>query len=188
MALPKAKPPPRSCWPDCRIVCTTSSSPGLESSPDQPALIGDGKVWTYGDLPGIVDGAADALRNHGARPGDRIMIVSENSLALAALVLAASALDAWSVVVNPRLSERELDQIRDHCGARLVYYAVEVSELAAAHARRHDAHAVDMGPLGTMAVEPAEPKRPSRNLSRRTAPARWRPCSTPPARPAIRRA
>ena len=48
------------------------------------------------------------------------MIVSENSLALAALVLAASALDAWSVVVNPRLSERELDQIRDHCGARLV--------------------------------------------------------------------
>ena len=119
--------------------------PWAKSSPGQPALIGDGKVWTYGDLPGIVDGAADALRNHGVRPGDRVMIVSENSLALAALVLAASALDAWSVVVNPRLSERELDQIRDHCGARLVYYTVEVSELAAAHARRHDARAVDMG-------------------------------------------
>ena len=128
--------------------------PWAKSSPGQPALIGDGKVWTYGDLPGIVDGAADALRTHGARPGDRIMIVSENSLALAALVLATSALDAWSVVVNPRLSERELDQIRDHCGARLVYYAVEVSELAAVHARRHDAHDVDMGPLGIVAVSP----------------------------------
>src|SRR5258707_2750312 len=52
------------------------------------------------------------------------MIVSENSLALAALILAVSALDAWSVVVNPRLSEREIDQIRDHCGARLLYYTV----------------------------------------------------------------
>jgi long-chain acyl-CoA synthetase len=109
--------------------------PWAESAPGQPALIGDGKVWTYGDLPGIVDGAAQTLRSHGARPGDRVMIVSENSLALAALVLAASAIDAWSVVVNPRLSERELDQIRDHCGARLVFYAVDISELAAAHAR-----------------------------------------------------
>ena len=128
--------------------------PWAKSSPGQPALIGDGKVWTYGDLPGIVDGAADTLRSHGARPGDRIMIVSENGLALAALVLATSALDAWSVVVNPRLSERELDQIRDHCGARLVFYTVDVSELAANHARRHDAHEVEMGPLGTVAVSP----------------------------------
>jgi long-chain acyl-CoA synthetase len=128
--------------------------PWAASAPDQPALIGDGKTWTYGDLPGVVDGAAEELRKHGVRPGDRVMVVSENSLALAALVLATSALDAWSVVVNPRLSERELDQIRDHCGARLLYYTVEVSELAAAHARRHDAHEVAMGPLGTLAVSP----------------------------------
>ena len=128
--------------------------PWAESSPDQPALIGDGKVWTYGQLPGIVDGAAAELRRHGVWPGDRVMVVSENSLALAALVLAASAIDAWSVVVNPRLSERELDQIRDHCGARLLYYTVEVSELAANHARRHQAHEVEMGPLGTLAVSP----------------------------------
>ena len=124
------------------------------SSPNQPALIGDGQVWTYGELPGIVDGAAEELKKHGVRPGDRVMVVSENSLALAALVLATSAIDAWSVVVNPRLSERELDQIRDHCGARRLYYTVEISELAAAHARRHDAHEVSMGPLGTLAVSP----------------------------------
>ena len=66
-----------------------------------------------------------------------MIIVSENSLALAALILAVSALDAWSVVANPRLSEREIDQIRDHCGARLLYYTVTISDLAAAHARRH---------------------------------------------------
>ena len=128
--------------------------PWARSTPKQPALIGDGKVWTYGALAGIVDDAAAELSKHGVRPGDRVMVVSENSLALAALILAISALDAWSVSVNPRLSEREIDQIRDHCGARLLYYMVEVSEFAAAHARRHEAHEVKMGPLGTLAVSP----------------------------------
>ena len=120
----------------------------------QPALIGDGKVWSYAELAAVVDEAADALQRHGVRPGDRVMVVSENSLALAALILAISAVDAWSVVVNPRLSEREVDQIREHSGARLLYYAVEVSEQARAHARRHEASEVDMGPLGTLAVSP----------------------------------
>jgi acyl-CoA synthetase (AMP-forming)/AMP-acid ligase II len=128
--------------------------PWARSAPNQPALIGEGMVWTYGALAGVVDDAATELRKHGVRPGDRVMVVSENSLALAALILAISAVDAWSVVVNPRLSEREVDQIRDHCDARLLYYTVEVSELARAHARRHDAHEVEMGALGTLAKSP----------------------------------
>jgi acyl-CoA synthetase (AMP-forming)/AMP-acid ligase II len=128
--------------------------PWAESTPDQPALIGDGKTWTYGALARIVDRTAALLSDHGVRGGDRVMIVSENSLALAALVLACSAIDAWSVVVNPRLSEREIDQIRDHCGARLLYYTVEVSDLARAHAIRHAARDVDMGDLGILAVSP----------------------------------
>ena len=96
-------------------------------------------MWSYGALAGIVDDAAAALRDHGVRPGDRVMVVSENSLALAALIL-AHMVDAWSVVVNPRLSDREIDQIRGHCGARLLYYTVDVSEMAAAIACRHEAH------------------------------------------------
>lgn len=46
--------------------------PWAQSSPHQPALIGDGKVWTYGYLPRTVDGAAAELRKHGVRPGDRV--------------------------------------------------------------------------------------------------------------------
>ncbi|MGE0575704.1 MAG: AMP-binding protein [Reyranella sp.] len=128
--------------------------PWAQSAPHQPALIGHGRTWTYGDLARIVDDTATLLRDHGVRGGDRVMIVSENSLALAALVLASSAMDAWSVVVNPRLSEREIDQIRDHCGARVLYYTVGVSELARAHAARHAARDIDMGALGTLAVSP----------------------------------
>ena len=72
--------------------------PWSRSAPDRPALIGDGKVWSYGALAVIVDDAAAALRDHGVRAGDRVMVVSENSPALAALILALSVLDAWSVV------------------------------------------------------------------------------------------
>ena len=52
----------------------------------------------------IVDEAATALKQYGVRPGDRVMLVGENCLAVAALVLAVSELDAWSVVGNPRQS------------------------------------------------------------------------------------
>ena len=115
------------------------------------------------------------------------MIVSENSLALAALLLAASRIDAWSVVANPRLSERELDQIRDHCGARRVFYTVEVSKEAAAHARAPWRRDPAVRTAGTIAVSPlneatdAEPVEEDRGR-------RSRPCSTPRARPASRRA
>ena len=77
------------------------------------------------------------------------MIVSENSLALAALMLAASAIDAWSVVVNPRLSEREIDQIRDHCGARLRVLRGRGLRARRRARRRHDADMPCMGALGT---------------------------------------
>jgi acyl-CoA synthetase (AMP-forming)/AMP-acid ligase II len=70
--------------------------------------------------PSIAD-AAGILNSYDIRPGDRVMIVSENSLALVALTLAASEIDAWSVVVNPRLSVREVDLIREHSGARRVF-------------------------------------------------------------------
>src|SRR5947208_3295979 len=91
--------------------------PFARHSPEHPALVQGDVTWTYADLAAIVGSTAITLANYGIRPGDRVMIVSENSLALAAILFAASEIDAWSVVVNPRLSEREIDLIRDHSGA-----------------------------------------------------------------------
>src|SRR5208282_5834712 len=90
--------------------------PFARHSPDHPALVQGDVTCTYAELAAIVAGTAITLVKYGVRPGDRVMIVSENSLALAAILLAASEIDAWSVVVNPRLSEREIDLIRDHSG------------------------------------------------------------------------
>lgn len=122
------------------------------ATPNHPALIDDTMRLTYRELDQAVDRVAAALQALGIRAGDRMMIVSENSIPLACLLLAASRLDVWSIVVNPRLSSRELDQIRDHSGARRVLLTVEVSQEAAAHAARYEAAVQDVGPLHGVAV------------------------------------
>ena len=84
----------------------------VAASPDRTALIDDKGILTYREFDRAVGGTVDALCALGIRAGDRMMLVSENSIALACLLLAASRLDVWAIVANPRLSPRELDQIR----------------------------------------------------------------------------
>jgi long-chain acyl-CoA synthetase len=122
------------------------------ASPDRMALIDDNTTLTYRELDRAVGSAVDALRALGIRAGDRVMIVSENSIPLACLLFAASRLDAWAIVANPRLSPRELDQIRDHSGARRMLFTAGVSEEAAAHAARYDAPVQDVGALRGLGV------------------------------------
>jgi len=108
-------------------------------TPDAPALCEGALSWTYRDLHQAVQAAAALLRELQVRPGDRVMIVGENCALQVALIFAAGACDAWAVCVNARLSARELDAIRDHCGARRVLYTIGVSPDAVAHAERHGA-------------------------------------------------
>src|SRR6266436_2890635 len=119
--------------------------------PDRVALLEDGASWTYRELDRSVKEIATVLGSLGVRAGDRMIIVSENCIALAALLLAASRIDAWAIVANPRLSARELDQIRDHSGARRMFFTSEVSKEAAAHAQRHGAERWRLGAL--MAID-----------------------------------
>ena len=126
--------------------------PYVATTPDQTALIDEKATLTYRELDRAVDGTVGALRALGIRGGDRVMIVSENSIPLACLLLAASRLDAWAIVANPRLSPRELDQIRDHSGARRAFFTADVSEEAAAHAKRCDARTREVGPLRGIGV------------------------------------
>jgi acyl-CoA synthetase (AMP-forming)/AMP-acid ligase II len=124
----------------------------VKEIPDRVALIEDGKTLSYRELDTSVKQTADALRALRIRAGDRVMIVSENCIALACLLLAASWIDAWAIVVNPRLSPRELDQIRDHSGARRVFFTASVSKEAAAHASRYGANVKNVGPLRDIGV------------------------------------
>jgi long-chain acyl-CoA synthetase len=140
--------------------------PWAEGSPNRPAVVEAAGTWTYGQLSSVIATTQAWLVDSGVRPGDRVMIVCENCRAFVAVLLALAALDAWPVLVNARLSAPEIDQIREHCGARRVIYTTSVSSHAREHAKRHgavildvkDIGAVGLGPLGeTVEPEPIDP-------------------------------
>ena len=124
----------------------------VKETPDHIALVEDGDAWSYRELDKHVSEVARQLASLGVRAGDRVMIVSENCIALAALLFAASRLEAWAIVANPRLSAREIDQIRDHSGARRLFFTAAVSKEAAAHAARLNADVRQIGPLKQIGV------------------------------------
>jgi acyl-CoA synthetase (AMP-forming)/AMP-acid ligase II len=126
----------------------------VAKSPKRVALSEGGLSWTYREMDRAVSDLAKNLTALGIRAGDRMIIVSENCIALAALLLAASRIDAWAIVANPRLSPRELDQIRDHSGARRMFFTPDVSKEAAAHVERYGAAIQQVGPLKAIGVGP----------------------------------
>jgi len=126
----------------------------IARSPNDVAVIDETGSWTYRELDFQVGRIAEELSALGIRAGDRMMIVSENSIALAGLLLAASRIDAWAIVANPRLSARELDQIRDHSGARRVFFTAAVSKEAREHALRCGADIGSVGPLSQIGIGP----------------------------------
>src|SRR5437870_1655165 len=126
-------------------------TPWVETSPDRAALVEAAGTWTYMQLASVIVDAKAWLLESGVRPGDRVMIVCENCRAFVAILLALASIDAWPVLVSARLSAREIDEIRDHCGARLVIYTTSLSPHATEHAKRHGAtirEVADMGPIG----------------------------------------
>jgi acyl-CoA synthetase (AMP-forming)/AMP-acid ligase II len=129
-------------------------NPWVENSPDRIALVETSGTWTYRQLALVVAGTQTWLRDSGVRPGDRVMIVCENCRSFVAIVLALAVLDAWPVLVNARLSAREVDGIRDNCGARRVIFTTSVSPQAREHAKRHGAAIQEAAGLGSMALGP----------------------------------
>lgn len=130
-------------------------TPWAERSPEHAALVEASGEWTYRQFAEAVARTRLWLLDSGVRPGDRVMIVCENCRALVAILLALAAIDAWPVLVNSRLSAREIDEIRAHCGARRVIYTTSVSPQAREHAKRHGALAIqDAAGLGAIAIGP----------------------------------
>src|ERR1700678_4112694 len=128
--------------------------PWVDRSPDKLALAEPTGTWTYAQLDAAVAETRVWLRDSGVRPGDRVMLVCENCRAFVAIFLALAEMDAWPVLANARLSPREIDLIRDHCGARRVIYMTSVSPLATQHAKRHGAVIAEAAGLGMIGFGP----------------------------------
>lgn len=148
-------------------------TPWAERSPDHPALLETTGSWTYGQLAAAISVAKKWLHELGVRPGDRVMIVGENCRPLVALLLATAGLDAWPVLVNARLSAREIDEIRQHSGARRVFYTTAESTWASEHAARDGAAFEERDGLGSIGVgalnASAEPEPLSPDSAERVA-------------------
>ena len=127
-------------------------TPWAQQMPDHPALIETGGTWTYAQLAAAIEHTKTWLVQSGVRPGDRVLLVCENCRAYVAVLLAVASLDAWPVLVNARLSPQEIDQIRDHCGARRVIYTVSASPHAMKHAKRHNAQIQEFLAAGSVAI------------------------------------
>jgi long-chain acyl-CoA synthetase len=127
-----------------------------EATPDAVALEDAACRLSYSQLAKAIDDVATALRECGVRAGDRVLFLAENSVAASVLALATSALDAWTVLVNARLSPREIDDFIAHSGARIVLYMSHVSASALAHAQRHDASSVVFPYIGAVHVGPLD--------------------------------
>jgi acyl-CoA synthetase (AMP-forming)/AMP-acid ligase II len=133
-------------------------APWIAQQPEALALRDAFVALSYGALGRETAAMAAQLAAAGVRAGDRVLIVGENSVALCVAFLALSRLDAWTVVVNARLSPREIDAFIAHSGARRVLYLCHVSPEAGAHARRHGAEpfadALASGLGGELAIGP----------------------------------
>ena len=104
--------------------------------PDATALTDPLGRFTYAQLNEAVEAAMRLYHDRGAGPGDRVLVICENSRAAAVAIVAAQRLRAWPAPLNARLTAPEVDRLAAHCRPRIVVCTDGVSEPAAHHADR----------------------------------------------------
>ena len=126
---------------------------GAKAGASRPALTDErGIVWSYRRLIDTIEAVAGDLARLGIRPGDRVMVVGENSIGAIVLMYAASRLDAWAVMTSARLGPHELDAIEGDCKPRRVFYTHGISAEADAAACRRGAEAEAFTGIGAIKV------------------------------------
>ncbi|QYY34001.1 acyl--CoA ligase (plasmid) [Cupriavidus pinatubonensis] len=132
-------------------------------TPGHAAVLEDGRTVTFAQLWGRIEAAQRYLQTQGVGTGDRVLIVAENCLAVITLVFALSELGAWPVVVNARLSPREVEEIRAHCRPRLMLFSHAASPDALRHGIRYRAREIapeGVGPLMVSAIDETSGREP----------------------------
>ena len=131
-----------------------------DDTPEATALVGRRQRLSFAELQQAVLEAKAFLTDLGVRPGDRVMLISENGPALMVLFLAISELDGVAAVINARLSARELELIESDCEPRLVLFTVADSGDAATHAQKRGAsqHSLTVGAVAFLPVCQVKPE------------------------------
>jgi acyl-CoA synthetase (AMP-forming)/AMP-acid ligase II len=69
--------------------------------PDRPALVFEGRTWTYEELNAWANRCAAVFREHGVKPGDAVGLLFENRPELLACVAGVIKLGAVAGMLNP---------------------------------------------------------------------------------------
>src|SRR5580693_9763398 len=106
------------------IVARSAERYGLK-----PALVADGRTFTYQDLHDLCDRVAGGLRELGVRPGDRVSLYSPNRWEW--VVAYHAALRAGAVVnpINVMLTPEEVAFVLNDCGAVAIFTAGDKAEV-----------------------------------------------------------
>jgi len=126
--------------------------PWVAQVPERVALMDADRSIRYGELPAALAETARRLAALGVRGGDRVVLVTENCVGCAVILLALSALDAWAVPVNARLSAREIDNIVEHAGARVTLYLHNAFPEAREHGLARGAERAEWPHVGRLLV------------------------------------
>ena len=86
-----------------------------ETSPGAPAVVFEGRTWSYADLHDAVSATSAVLLDHGVGRGDRVVILGLNSDEYVIACLAISRIGAVSVLLNYRLTLDELSYLVSDC-------------------------------------------------------------------------
>src|ERR1700690_1172931 len=82
-----------------------------EFFPDRTAFVFEGRRITHRDYLGRIEQLAAGLGREGVRPGDRVAILSQNSLEMIDLIGAVAMLGAILLPVNFRLNAEEIGYV-----------------------------------------------------------------------------
>lgn len=127
-------------------------SAAAAAKPDVLAMIDHRDAsYTWADLQAATADAKDVLLAQGVQPGDRVVMVFENCLAVCAFLFAASQLDAISVPLNARLTHAELDRLITHSDPSAVVFCSDASDAAVIHGKAFSAKPA-MGRFGTVGL------------------------------------
>jgi fatty-acyl-CoA synthase len=100
-------------------------------SPDQVAVVDDGREWTYGQLHRRSTRFAHALAGLGIGSGDRVAYLGPNHGNFLETLFGAGLLGAIFVPLNARLAPAELAYILGDCGVSVLVHAPAHRETAA---------------------------------------------------------
>ncbi len=92
----------------------------LETRPEKPAIVFEGKTWTFADLDRLSAAYARGLAASGIGPGDRVAVFAETSPEVIVALLGHYRLGAIHVPINTRYRGGEVAHILEDSGARAV--------------------------------------------------------------------